>query len=147
MNNRDMKDISGFYKFYADSSARFLKTSYLLDPNDRSKNLAEESLNMGREEYVTYIGNILNGLDEYAYRLTINGIKPIDGSDSILVSYGVEEYSLRKGQEVVDPNTNQKVQKNDVSFVSTNCNMSIGTATGDPVILSTNCIEKIIKIQ
>jgi hypothetical protein len=137
MNKREINDIESFYKYYADSSARFIKTSYLLDPTDKSKVLAQESLNMSKNEYIKYIKDILKPLNNYAYRSTISNIT-IDKANSIaLISYGIEEYSLIKAA------TNS--QPDDTTFISANCNMNLSIEGGDTSILSTNCIEKIVK--
>ena len=140
MNKRNITDIESFYTYYTDSSARFLKTSYLLDSNDKSKILAQESLNMSKDEYINYIREILKPLSEYAYRITINKISHDTSSGVALITYSLEEYSLSK--VVIDP---KLPPTEDASFISTNCNMNISTEGGDLSILSTNCIEKIVK--
>jgi hypothetical protein len=138
MNKRSINDIESFYKYYIDSSARFIKASYLLDPNDKSKVLAQESLNMSKNEYIEYIKDILKPLNNYAYRSTISNIN-IDKAKSIaLITYSIEEYSLI----TADKNSSQP---DDTTFISANCNMNLSIEGGDTSILSTNCIEKIVK--
>lgn len=140
MNRRNNGEIGTFFSYFTDSSARFLKTSYLVNAQDQNKILAQESLNMTRDEYIEYISTILKSVDRYGYKITINKIK-IDQPKSIaLVSYSVDEYSIING----DRNAQNKTE-DEVTFISANCNANFSVEDGDVLILSTNCIEKIIR--
>ncbi len=135
MNKRDIKEIESFYTYFTDSSARFIKKSYLLDNTDKSKILAEESLNMSKEEYINYIKEILKPLNQYAYRINVNKIDRNEAAGIAIINYSVDEYTLIKSDKGAE----------EAAFISANCNMNVGLDTGDAVILSTNCIEKIVK--
>lgn len=135
MNKRDISEIESFYMYFTDSSARFIKIAYLLNPEDKTKVVAQESLNMSKEEYITYIKDILKPLNSYAYRVTINKINREGGAGVAVVNYSVDEYTLIRSEK----------NEEEAAFISANCNMNVGLDSGDAVILSTNCIEKIVK--
>ncbi len=135
MNKRDISEIESFYKYFTDSSARFIKIAYLLDPEDKTKVVAQESLNMSKDEYITYIKDILKPLNSYAYRVTVNSINRTGSAGVAIVNYSIDEYTLIRSEK----------NEEEAAFISANCNMNIGLDSGDAVILSTNCIEKIVK--
>lgn len=140
MNQRSPAGIDKFFGFYADSEARFLKTSYLVSPDDNNKVLAEESLDMSRKEYIEYLKTILGPPSKYGYQATVNSVKMDDAVNQALVSYSTQEYGL---SYTVDKEYN--LTDGVTSLIRSNCNMIISYASSDIVILSINCAEKIMK--
>lgn len=140
MNQRTISGIEKYFGYYADSEARFLKTSYLVDPDNSEKILAQESLNMSRDEYIKYIKNILNPPTNYVYKATVNSVKMDDIVNQALVSYSTQEYATIN---VLDSTYNKVAEE--TSLIRSNCNMIVDYNSTDIVILSINCAEKITR--
>jgi hypothetical protein len=141
MNKRNRNEMNTFFSYYADSTARFQKTSYLLDSDNTSKIIAQESLDMNKDEYIQYLKDVLESLSYYFFKITVDSIKIDNVTNVALVSYRVDEYGLteeRKLDENNKPITN-------ANFISANCNMNLSIESGDTMILSSNCVEKIVK--
>jgi len=141
MNSRYTNELKDFFNFYIDSSARFVKASYLIDPNNTKKVIAQENLSMGKEEYIAYLQDIIRPLSYYYYKTDIKKITLDPNTRTALVSFSVDEYSIEKTKEYDDSND----QLSNVSYVTANCNMNFDLSSGDSIILSSNCAEKIVR--
>ncbi|MFI4983754.1 MAG: hypothetical protein ACHP6I_00980 [Rickettsiales bacterium] len=140
MNRRDAESFQTFFGYYADSEARFLKTSYLVDANDPKTILAQESLNMDRKQYIAYLDTILNPPSKYVYQATINSIAMDDSKSQALISYSTQEYATNS----LFDDSHHRIGE-EVSLIHANCNMIASYSGSDVVILSINCSEKISK--
>ena len=141
MNKRNLNELDTFLTYYTDSSARFVKTSYLLDPRNTSKITDQENLNMSKAEYIQYLKDIISPLSYYFYKITVDKITIDEENYVALVSYQVEEYALTDTKQT--DASNNKIS--DANFIAANCNMNLAIQSGDINILSSNCVEKIIR--
>jgi hypothetical protein len=140
MNRRKADEISGFYKFYSDKKARFVKVSKLVDPSNQDKVIAEESKDMDVDEYISYLQDIVKTPARYAYTLTIDSIKVNNANNTatVMVTAGDSSMSYKYDAER---------QRDYETYVLTtsNCNYSLAYKSAHYYILGMNCLEKINK--
>lgn len=143
LNETENKDhINKFFKFSVDSGTRILITNHLLDPNDVSKDLATEELNMSPEEYVKYIDIIRKPNYKHLFKIEHSNIIIDEKTEVASVSLTIQEYALRKRL-----GSRGEALEDQTILASTNCNMNIGTNGNDAIITSMNCIGKILEVK
>ena len=141
LNRGSKPEIEQFFKFYSDSTARFLMKNLLVNKDNTNEVLAEEELNMTWEQYVTYITNILEPNYMYVFKVKLSDFAYDSTSELGNVSFNVQEYGLQR-QYTEDGVT----QLDDiVTLGATNCNMTIAENATDVYILSMNCISKVLR--
>lgn len=138
-NNRGSDAISSFYNFYADSDARFIKTTFLIDPDNPDNIVGNEGINLSRSEYIDYIIKILKNPSKYFYRQSDIqfklGSKPTDA----LISFHADEIIM------YDAPSSPGLERYEKMLTSSNCNMNVQLYGGGLKIMGLNCIEKVAK--
>lgn len=138
-NKREAEPIKSFFDFYADSDARFIKTTFLIDPDNPDNILQNEGINLSRGEFVDYMSKILKNPTRYYYRQSEIqyklGAKPTDA----LVSFHADEVIM------YDAPASMGIERYEKMLTSANCNMNVQLAGGGLKIMGLNCIEKVAK--
>jgi len=139
LNRKNPREISRFFKFYSESTARFLMKNQLVDPDSTNKILATEELNMTWDQYVKYLENIIKPNYVYLFKIKMTDFQYNEEAELATVSFHLQEYALQvqyDGKRKVDDIT---------TLGSTNCNLHVGENATDLEILSMNCISKIVR--
>ena len=142
MNRRDPREVKNFFMYSSKPEAKFLKTSYLLDPKDFSKTIDQESIDMKPAEYVEYINNIIQIPRRYAYKATIQTVELKETEGLAYVSASIQDGAIIYK---TDRDTMLDYQLSVVT--SANCNFALRYENGRFYFLAMNCVEKINKMQ
>ncbi len=138
-NKRDPDSIKSFFDFYADSDARFIKTTFLIDPDNPDNVLQNEGINLSRGEYVDYMSKILRNPTRYFYRQSEIQFKLGAKPTEALVSFHADEVIM------YDAPSSMGIERYEKMLTSANCNMNVQLSGGGLKIMGLNCIEKVAK--
>lgn len=142
MNRRDPREVKNFFTYSSKPQARFVKTSYLVDPKDLSKTIDQESIDMSTTEYVDYINNIIQIPKRYAYKATVQTVDLRESEGIAYVSAAIQDGAIIMK---TDKDTMLDYQLSVVT--AANCNFALRYENGRFYFLAMNCVEKINKMQ
>lgn len=139
MNQRNREAFTKFYKYYSDPSAVFIKQSEFIDNDSPQNALDEEKLKLNREEYIKYLGDILEPLGKYQYLYRISKVENI--SDTI--SYVTIDSQENMTRRIADKKDG--ILKLYYLVSNMRCIYSLNKQNAQLVITSMNCVERINK--
>lgn len=151
VNTKDYSTIKNFMDFYADSNARFIKDSILYDPYIPNKVVAQEKIDLLKDEFVKYITSLVVAPLEYAMVLRVKSITN-PRPRLIVAEVVIEEVAISNlhddasNPEVASINKTLSTESNIKkikTLVTSQCNVLM-RQSATMVISGMNCAEKII---
>jgi hypothetical protein len=133
MNLRDETELSRFYKFYSDKTARFV----LINSDNPETVVDREDLDMNVDEYITYLNNIIMYPAKYAYFSKITSIQINTKDKTALVSVEAKDSSI------VYREVENGISRPIYTLSTSNCNYSLNYKSAHYYISGMNCIETI----
>ncbi len=139
INSGREDSLNNFFKFYSAYQAKYIVTSYYVDPNKNEELISQEQREMNRDQFIKFILSSFELASNYQYIQNIENIAVDDLNDSATVQFNYNENIL------LTSTSNGGLPQKFYQKVFANCNMNLVVETADISISGLNCIRKIAK--